>query len=147
MRAAVFLFLLMLIFGNMQEAEKEVKLNQEFKLRLNEQSVLRSEELRIKFLAVTEDSRCPEGADCIWEGNGKVRIAVKKSGGEFKTFELNTTLEPKSTKFEDCEIQIVNLEPKPKSDVETKKENYTVTLIINKNPSPNSQNPMLIDFN
>lgn len=113
-----------------QETEKEIKLNQEFDLHISEQSILHSKELKIEFLAVLEDSRCPEGADCLWEGNAKVRIRAEKNDGKFKIFELNTNLEPIKINFEDYEIRMITLAPIPKSNTEIKTENYTATFLI-----------------
>ncbi|KAA3646234.1 MAG: hypothetical protein DWQ07_08405 [Chloroflexi bacterium] len=36
----------------------------------------------ITFLEVTEDSRCPQGAQCIVAGNVGVKLSVSKDGGE-----------------------------------------------------------------
>jgi hypothetical protein len=113
-----------------QSGEKEIKLNQEFKLRYQEQAIIRSEELIIKFLALLEDSRCPVNVDCIWEGNGKIQIGVKKNSGEFKTFVLNTNLEPLEIMFENYKIKIVSLDPKPKSEAKNKAESYIATFLI-----------------
>ena len=44
---------------------------------------------------VTEDSRCPEGAQCIWAGNAKVQVEISVPNGEKKTFEFNTGTGPK----------------------------------------------------
>ena len=31
---------------------------------------------KVKFLEVTEDSRCPEGVDCFWAGNARLKIEL-----------------------------------------------------------------------
>jgi hypothetical protein len=81
---------------------------------------------------VIEDSRCPIGVDCIWEGNAKIRLRISKSKGESKTVELNTNVEPTTVKFEDHEIRLLRLEPIPKANEKIKAESYTAFLNINK---------------
>ncbi|WP_412069909.1 hypothetical protein [Rubrivirga sp. IMCC43871] len=33
--------------------------------------------LTLAFQAIAEDSRCPEGVDCVWEGRATVRLTVQ----------------------------------------------------------------------
>src|SRR5687767_9003680 len=51
--------------------------------------------ISIKFLAVLEDSRCPVRATCVWAGNAKIRISVKKGKSAPRIAELNTLTEPR----------------------------------------------------
>lgn len=131
---------------NMQVNDNKNEQNQVFKLRLNERSILGAEKIEIKFLAVLEDSRCPEGADCLWEGNGKARFEMKKSGGEAEFFELNTNLAPTFQKLWEYEIKLLNLEPKPQLGIEIKKANYAATLFVCKNPSETFPNSLSADL-
>lgn len=115
---------------------KEIKLNQEFELRLDEQAVFSLEGLIIKFLAVLEDSRCPQGVDCFWEGNGKIRISVEKFDSAINIFELNTNIDPQTIRVEDYQIKLITLLPKPKLDKEIKQDTYKIGLLIYKDQSP-----------
>ena len=38
------------------------------------------EELEIKFIEVAEDSRCPEGATCVWEGRARSAVIITTNG-------------------------------------------------------------------
>jgi hypothetical protein len=42
--------------------------------------------------SVLNDSRCPEGAECFWEGNAKVRFKFIRSDEQPVFFNLNTNL-------------------------------------------------------
>lgn len=44
----------------------------------------------ICFVRVTEDSRCPEGVVCIWQGNARAEFRYSGSGNEPVVFGLNT---------------------------------------------------------
>ncbi|HQX54844.1 MAG TPA: hypothetical protein PLP07_02870 [Pyrinomonadaceae bacterium] len=59
------------------------------------QAAAKKSKLKVKFISVTEDSRCPEGAQCIWAGNAKVQVEISVPNGEKKTFEFNTGTGPK----------------------------------------------------
>ena len=49
-------------------------LGQEFTLPVGQKVVIEGEELTIKFLEVTGDSRCPTGVECIWAGEAQCRL-------------------------------------------------------------------------
>lgn len=49
-------------------------LGQEFSLPVGKTVSIESESLTIKFVEVISDSRCPEGAECIWAGEAQCRL-------------------------------------------------------------------------
>ncbi|MEP6947138.1 MAG: hypothetical protein ABJA02_14555 [Acidobacteriota bacterium] len=86
--------------------------------------------LKIKFVEVTEDSRCPMGATCIWAGNAKVRVEVRNRGGGSKTFEVNTTMGPKGERFDGWAIDLVSLTPVPRADGKLDSQVYVAKFKI-----------------
>ena len=70
----VFAFLLWAPASCDQKAT--VPLKQEFDLKLGQSAVAGDERLKINFVSVVEDSRCPEGATCIWAGNAKIALTL-----------------------------------------------------------------------
>ena len=97
-----------------------------------------------------QDSRCPEGVQCVWAGNATVDLTltsaisataepelVKMCLGDCRTVypnnpyrtadTLNYTLAGQSYRFI---LKAVN--PAPKANQEVKKEDYTITLGIEK---------------
>ncbi len=106
----------------------------ELTLRINQETQIDSPAigLNLKFLSVVEDSRCPVGVDCIWEGNARVRLQISSSttNDNSEVFELNTNLEPQSIRIENYEIKILDLIPSPKVDLKIEPENYTATFTI-----------------
>jgi hypothetical protein len=44
----------------------------------------------ICFESVSGDSRCPEGGECIWAGNAKVKFSFVRNGDNPLFFDLNT---------------------------------------------------------
>ncbi len=97
MKITILTLILTLVFGIVEQANAQT--NQQFKLLVNRQKTVTKDKLTVKFISVTEDSRCPEGTNCIWAGNAKIRIKASKSKGASKTFELNTNLKPQTVIF------------------------------------------------
>lgn len=68
--------------------------------------------ITIVFRAVTEDSRCPGNAVCVWMGNGRVALTVS-TPSESRDLELNTTNEPRRIEFAGIRIALAALAPYP----------------------------------
>lgn len=43
---------------------------------MGEEKSLQKEKLKIKFVDVPEDSRCPMNARCVWIGNARIKLKV-----------------------------------------------------------------------
>jgi len=75
------------------------------------------------------DSRCPEGAQCDWQGevtlNGEWTANKDKS-----VFELHSVIKDMQKMPEGFTIQIVNAEPYPNVNSQSKPEDKVVTLLI-----------------
>lgn len=117
------------MFGGVITANAQT--TQQVSLRLNKQAKASRSKLTIKFVAV-EDSRCPQGVDCIWAGNAKVTVKITSRRGESKIFDLNTNLDTKSVKFDGYEIKLGNVTPYPRSNVRINPSGYTASFTITK---------------
>jgi hypothetical protein len=113
-------------------SQKKVHVEREFDLRTGGEALVKEGGLRLKFGGVKEDSRCPEGVDCIWAGNGKVTLTARLGIRKTVSFELNTMTEPRSYTYQGYEITLVRLAPYPKKDIKIKKGEYVVTLLVKK---------------
>ena len=111
---------------------KKVHVEREFDLKAGGEALVKENGIRLTFGGLVEDSRCPEGVDCIWAGNGKITLTVRKGTSKSITFELNTMTEPKSYIYRGYEITLVKLAPYPKKDVKIKNESYVATLVVKK---------------
>ena len=117
------------VFGSFQMIAAEP--NQQFKLQVNKQKVITKDKLKITFVSVLEDSRCPIGVNCIWAGNARLQLKISQAKGASKTFELNTNLQPQVFKFEGYEIKLVDLTPTPKANIRINHNGYTATVSVN----------------
>jgi hypothetical protein len=130
MKKTFVILILTLLFGSLWQASAQT--NQQLKLRINNQKAVVGSKLTIKFVSILEESRCPEGVNCIHAGNAKIQIKVAKRGGAAKTFELNTNFDPNGISFEGYEIRLTNLDPVPKENVRINRNGYTATLVVSK---------------
>lgn len=122
------------IFGASSRSggRREVKLGVEFKLGVGKSAAVKGEGLEIKFLSVAEDSRCPRGVDCIWEGNAKVRLRLKRARRPPAEIELNTNTEPQRSAAHGYEIRLTDLSPYPKANEPVDNKSYVASLEVRK---------------
>lgn len=100
-------------------------------VKLAQQKLHRS--LAVKFVAVVEDSRCPKDAVCVWAGNAKIKLEVRKGRGAWKSVELNTNAGPSAATIDGYEIKLVGLDPYPGSGGSGEKPAYTAKIEIKRN--------------
>ena len=101
------------------------KLGDEFEIEYGQSVTLEDRFLTIKFKTVENDSRCPEGVLCFWEGNARIVIEVSQFA-----FELNTSLEPKEIDHFGFKIEFKSVNPYPVIDENINIEDYRITLIV-----------------
>lgn len=83
--------------------------------------------LKIKFLSVVEDSRCPKGTQCIWAGNAKIKFRVSNRR-RTKIFDLNTARGAELYSFEGYQIKLIKVSPTPVVNEHIRRGEYVVTL-------------------
>ncbi len=129
MRTILSTLILTFAFGIFLTADAKTG---DVKLRLAQEKTAPGTAIKIKFLSVIEDSRCPEGVNCIWAGVAKIKIQLRKPGKPAKEVELNTSQSDKSITFEGHEIKLAALTPYPRSGSTTTAAAYSATLAIAK---------------
>lgn len=85
-------------------------------------------------LKITEvsDSRCPEGVQCIWQGEVTVKGDWTENGNK-SSFEIHSVMSNQTKQPTGYTVKIVDAKPYPKYGTESKPENLVVTLLIQKN--------------
>jgi|GEM_PF-3007722 len=111
------------------------KLNVPFQIKVGQTASIKSDDIEVKFINVTEDYRCPSDVDCFWAGQATVLVDVIKEGRDMGSFNLTSTtssggLEAKS--FEDYSIRLEKIEPYTKSSQKIELSDYVATLIVQK---------------
>lgn len=96
-------------------------------------------ETNITFKSVKEDSRCPKGTSCIWEGVGVVDIELMGIYTRPQTFTIATNNLPdkgynNKIEFNNLSVQLKELNPEPSQKKSSKelKGSYKIGLIITK---------------
>lgn len=88
--------------------------------------------LKIMFVAVREDSRCPEGVQCIQAGNARIRLRLSHARERTRVVELNTDAEPREVTYANYTIKLTNLAPAPVADRPVRPRAYVATLTLSK---------------
>lgn len=114
----------------------KVALGENFTLSVGQSTVVDGAALEIAFQAVTNDSRCPKGEACIWEGDATVCIWVQPAAGTKEKFVLHTSSKRASvTDFGDWSIRLVALDPYPITGRSISQTDYVVTLQVTRGAS------------
>jgi hypothetical protein len=103
---------------------------EKFTLRPGQQKRAAGGELRIKFVSVVEDSRCPVGVDCIWAGNAQIKVIATDERGEKKEMTMNTTMGPQGDQFAGYAINLVSLTPVPTAKGKAASSRYRATFTV-----------------
>ena len=103
----------------------------EFSLAINQTATISGENLRIKFLDITGDSRCPTGATCIWAGEVSAEIEV----GDGSSVNL-TLIAPgyggQSNQTYNNYLFAFHVEPYPEVGKAIMKDDYRLLLTVDK---------------
>lgn len=130
MKSMVVFALLSLMTAGCQSsstAPPTVSPGQEFQLAYGKSVSIPLAGLTITFRALGEDSRCPEGVFCVWEGNARVVVAVSNTEES-----LNTAVDPKQISHRGYSIQLLRVNPYPVVDETHDAEDYVITLVVTK---------------
>lgn len=125
----ILALLLTFLFGTIQIIEAQSRERQ--KVQINKQKKFSRSNLTIKFVSLIEDSRCPEGTNCVWAGNAKIKIEVSK-GRAKETFEINTNLGPKGATYNGYAIELISLTPVPKENIRINRNGYVATFVVSR---------------
>lgn len=127
----IFLFLLVSTFAFSQNEKLETP-KIAIKIPLGETVVIK--DVSIKFLEVTEDSRCPEYVTCIWAGRAIVKVEVSVKGKNpqqkqllFGATQVGETVDNVLYKSGDRVLEGLKLTPYPK---ESTSENMEYVLLV-----------------
>lgn len=100
-------------------------------LRVGESVEVSGEDLRIGFVAVRQDSRCPVDVVCVWEGVATVDAWAKKGSEERHDLVLATSNKAgHSTRADYLGYEVELLELAPAKSGSVQQADYRVTLVV-----------------
>ena len=117
--------------------DTKVSLGEEFSLSLDQSVMITGEDLGIKFVEITEDSRCPKGATCVWEGRVTALVEISTDGSiqQLELTEPGLTSAPARETFEQYEITY-KVEPYPEVGKEISADEYQLLITVSLAPKP-----------
>jgi hypothetical protein len=132
MRLPVLLFCLLFVTACDENSPTgpTVSLNERFTLAPGEVAAVQGADLRVEFVRVTGDSRCPADAVCIQGGDALVQVRAS-SGGDSTLLGLHTgDLSQASDVYREARITLVELQPYPFSSRTIEQGDYRATLTV-----------------
>ena len=115
-------------------SEVKAHLGEEFSLPIGQTFAITGENLSIKFVEVSEDSRCAKDVTCIWEGRVIAVVEISTGGSlqQLKLSQLGLTDEPSRESYGEYELTY-KIEPYPeKATIEITADEYRLLLTVNK---------------
>lgn len=88
--------------------------------------------LRVAFLGLENDSRCPVDVTCVWAGDAEVALALAVGTGPSvpSVLHWNTQMGPASAEAGPYKVTLVAIEPVARSDHEIRDDEYRVRLKV-----------------
>ena len=98
-----------------------------FTIKVDEVKTVPGTRIKVKFIELVEDSRCPADVRCVWAGNAKIKLRFSK-GSDVEVVELNTALKPQTVEFGGYSFRLSGLVPRPRSNVRISRLGYVAAL-------------------
>jgi hypothetical protein len=99
-------------------------------LKVGKSVHLSQEGITITFLELTQDSRCPIGAICVWQGDANPHFLVEAPPANPIHCILHTALDPKSATAGSVVLTLQQVSPYPIYDTPIDPSSYVVTIEI-----------------
>jgi len=100
-------------------------------VKVDQEKTVSGTRIKVKFIELIEDSRCPVDVNCVWAGNAKIKLRFSK-GSDEEVVELNTTLKPQTIQFGGYRFKLAGLTPRPRSNVRISRLGYVAALTADK---------------
>lgn len=121
--------ILLLALGSVDAAG--VRKGETLRVQINTEKRSAKSKLTVRFVELIEDSRCPTDTNCIWAGNAKIKVRVKKNGRSHD-LTLDTNGAGQTVKVEGYSLKLTALTPEPRSNIRINRNGYVATFLIGK---------------
>ncbi len=99
---------------------------------MGEEKVLPNSKLKIKFVAVPEDSRCPINVRCVWIGNARVQLKVNNKTVNLDTQDMPERKYARIQSVDGYQYSLENLQPNKTTSNEIQPGEYVIQLRVEK---------------
>lgn len=127
----ILALILTLAFGGLMSVQAQPQRQQQ-KVQINKQKKFSRSGLTVRFVELVEDSRCPKGTQCVWAGNAKIKVEVKRNGSAAEIIELNTGANDKSARYDGLLIELIELTPEPANNIRINRNGYVATIAVSR---------------
>ena len=127
----ILALILTLAVGALVSAQAQPQRQQQ-KVQVNKQKKFSRSGLTVRFVELVEDSRCPKGTTCVWAGNAKIKVEVKRNGARKEIIELNTGTDDKSARYDGLLIELIDLTPEPANNIRINRNGYVATIAVSR---------------
>lgn len=109
---------------------RPVAIGREFTLKAYETVEVATAYFVLSF-EVTQDSRCPKDAVCVWVGEATAKLYLASSSGQRETQTLTIGPDGKAAaQFNGHQITFSNLQPYPVSSVQIDPKEYELAVVV-----------------
>lgn len=112
----------------------EAQLDEQFSLPAGESIMINGEDLEIRFVEVSEDSRCPKDVTCIWAGRVTAVVEISRGGPseQLSLSQPGLTGAPARQTYQEYELAY-GVEPYPeKAEVGITADEYRLLLTVSR---------------
>ena len=129
----IILLLAIPLTGGACQRVNNTGLGEESVLYIGDSIHIEGEELQIKFLEVTGDSRCPKDVTCIWAGEVSCMVEIRywESINRLILTEPGLTDWPPERSFKEYNL-VYHVEPYPTEGVDIAEDEYQLHLKVTK---------------
>jgi hypothetical protein len=136
MRAVVLLLSVLAAASCARNALLEPELGAPFTLRAGQEAAVAGTPLRLRFVGVPEDSRCPVDVVCFWEGDAEVHLLVGVDAPPEAPLDLHTSthIGERTAIVGGYRIELQRVAPARRSDRPNPGDRYQASFLISRAP-------------
>lgn len=117
----------------------QFELGKNFSLKAGESAQASDPALRVGFVGVVQDSRCPKGEQCVWAGDATLQVWVERGAGPRVVRELHATPGAAQTvRVLDYGLRLVRLDPQAVTGKVIAQGDYVATLMLSRDSATES---------
>ncbi len=114
----------------------QASIDNEFSLAVGQIAELKSEGITLQFEGIQEDSRCPKGATCFWQGRVRSILNISDNGLSSQIVLTDQGLTDQNGKDSYKQYKFISrVEPYPELGKNILKDDYRLFLTVKKIPA------------
>jgi hypothetical protein len=103
---------------------------QAFALPLGKTATVKGSDVRLTFIDVRSDSRCPVDVQCVWAGEAKIGVLISGNGTTEETKVLSLTSPDSEARAGNLRIRFVGLAPVPRQADAGTERAYVAQMVV-----------------